>query len=212
MTCSIDRFLILWAISSGLPIVRLRDIPSTKLSLTHIAVPLTGGSNPFSTATGQISRAESRAFIKSSQRVLDFYNIATGNAISPRRYLIITLIDHNDKRRLLYKDEYVTSLRSQYPDISIQLVDFASLPLIEQTRIANSTNLPAGVHGAGLTHKMFLGPNFAIIEILPPDLDHHSFDTMSKFLAMVRAMCRKITQATGSMMMSISTKTGLRDQ
>ncbi|KYG48203.1 glycosyltransferase family 61 protein [Acidomyces richmondensis BFW] len=177
-------FFDLWAILARLPTVRLREIPSSiNLGSTCLVVPLPGGSNPFWHGDWtNISCGESELLKKFSRRVLDFYNITTNYDTPSEKPLTITFVDRQEKRRLLYKDQYVQSLRSQYPDINIQLVDFASIPLIEQIQIAHSTNILVGVHGAGLTHGMFLMPNSTVVEILPPKLDHHGFDNMAKFL------------------------------
>lgn len=149
--------------------MRLNDIASQSLASTRIVIPLPGDSNPYwQDDWVDISCGESILLRALARRVLDFYKIPERSFTAPHP-LTFTLIDRKQKRRLLDQDAYFSTLQAKYPEIQMQVVDYAALSLSEQIRISHSTDILAGVHGAGLTHGMFLSPNSTIVEILPPD-------------------------------------------
>ncbi len=62
-------------------------------------------------------------------------------------------------------------MKAKYPDVDVEAVDFGSLSFAEQLRVARQTDVLAGIHGAGLTHTMFLREGAtAVVEILPADM------------------------------------------
>ncbi|KAH9838825.1 DUF563 domain-containing protein [Teratosphaeria destructans] len=176
-------YLETWGLLSRLPIVRLRDIDvSAETEPTKIVVPLPGVANPFWQGDWQeVNCGESVLLHTFKRRVLDLHRIA---APPPRNgnNLTLTMIDRHNRRRLLNKDQYFAKLQQRYPDITMQFVDFASLTFAEQLQIAHSTDILVGVHGAGLTHGMFLPPDSRIIEILPAYFWHQGFKNMAGFL------------------------------
>jgi capsular polysaccharide biosynthesis protein len=46
--------------------------------------------------------------------------------------------------------------------------------LIDQLRVMANTDILVGVHGAGLTHALFMKPQTVLIELAPPS--HQSFN------------------------------------
>ena len=72
------------------------------------------------------------------------------------RQLVLTFIDRKEKRLLVNKEEYISNLKSKFPVVKIELVNFAAFSFAEQLRIVRCTDILVGVHGAGLTHGMFL--------------------------------------------------------
>lgn len=75
----------------------------------------------------------------------------------------ITFLERKTKfRRILNSDELITELQKN-ESYSIQSVQFErTLPFIDQLAIVRNTDILIGIHGAGLTHLLFL-PKWATI-------------------------------------------------
>ena len=95
---------------------------------------------------------------------------------------MVTFINRTSSRRLLHQDEYIAALAHRVSHTRIQSVDFSAIPFKEQLLIISNTDVLIGVHGAGLTHGMFLRPRSSIVEILPSDLDHKGFRNLASCL------------------------------
>lgn len=172
----------LWQMMAKLPPVRMADPEAKIINTSRIVVPLPGGSNPFWQGDWvDLACGESELLRAFSRRVLKFYDLRS----PPKRrtdHLTVTMIDRQQKRRLLDKETYFEALQARHPEVRFQLVDFAAKSFREQVEIAYSTDILIGVHGAGLTHGMFLPSQSALVEILPPKLDHKGFHNMARFL------------------------------
>jgi EGF domain-specific O-GlcNAc transferase len=174
----------LWSIASRLPTRRLTEISSNDTEPTNIVVPLPGGSNPLWHGDWtNITCGQSELLKTFSKRVLDFYNIP----VRPETFLwklplTITFIDRKQQRSLLNQTEHLSALQAAHPNTKIQTIDFAAMPLADQIRAVPSSDILVGVHGAGLTHGMFLQPHSTLVEILTLELEHRGFSNMEKFL------------------------------
>ena len=60
------------------------------------------------------------------------------------------------------------------------MVDLAHLSFAEQIEVMSRTDVLAAVHGAGLTHAMFLPPEASVVELLPPGFGHKGFRNLAK--------------------------------
>lgn len=194
----------LWSLhpSSTKPI-RLNEMTEPTETM-NIVLPLPGGSNPFWQGDWEdlpCQRSELlRVFV---ERVLAFYRldineIESENADSgSRRKTVVTFIDRREKRRLINQEQHLASLRDALfnttttttttannntttPAAELKVVDFAALSFAEQLRVVRETDVLVGVHGAGLTHGMFLRPGSAMVEILPGGLEHRGFRNLAR--------------------------------
>jgi glycoprotein 2-beta-D-xylosyltransferase len=71
-------------------------------------------------------------------------------------------------RQLLNEKEILDDLKmkfSQYPNVNFSWNHFEELSFVEQLKIIVETDIFVGVHGAGLTHVLFLKSNRALIEL-----------------------------------------------
>lgn len=168
-------FFELWNLIVKRPVRRRIDLKSAELScLTNLIVPLSGATNLMWLGDWvPIECKESKTFSVFIERVMDFYDISQQRDLSEP--LILTFVDRKGTRRLHNQDDLLSTLRSNYPDITINVVDFATINLREQIRIVANTDILAGVHGAGLTHAMFLPEGSALVEIQPMDVFHKGF-------------------------------------
>ncbi|GKZ26239.1 hypothetical protein AbraIFM66951_004427 [Aspergillus brasiliensis] len=175
---------------------------------TNLIIPLPGASNPLWHGDWTILPCISSSLLKTfTTRILSFYDLLPGNYHQTPEgkadkedpnSITITFINRTTTRRLLDAESLLTSLSttllhsSSNPhntnpekiNFHIQSIDFASLPLREQIRVVRSTDILVGVHGAGLTHAMFLRSGMsaaaaAVVEVLPRGLEHKGFRNLA---------------------------------
>lgn len=73
-------------------------------------------------------------------------------------------------RQLPNEEEVLDQLKkrlAQHPNINFSTNHFEEMSFVEQLKIIINTDVFVGVHGAGLTHVLFLKTNRALIEIIP---------------------------------------------
>ncbi|KIW92028.1 uncharacterized protein Z519_03604 [Cladophialophora bantiana CBS 173.52] len=173
----------LWHLFAQKPILRLSDITSSfPLEPGNIIVPLAGGGNPFWQGDWNLLDCTDSPLLRAfSRRVLSYYQIHDPPK-QPDDPLVITYIDRTTKRRLVDQARLLDALRLRHPTIQLNVVDFAQLPFAQQLAVDRSTDILVGVHGAGLTHGMFLPRGSALVEILPFGLKHKGFLNMAAML------------------------------
>lgn len=170
----------LWTMFAKRPTIRLKDLPATTVT-ENIIVPLPGSTNPFWSGDWEIHPCDHSDLLRAfSRRVLDFCQIDTHTQHGGD--LILTFIDRKTNRRLIDGQSYLEELQAKVPHVKIQAIDFAALPFREQVRIARETDILVGVHGAGLTHGMFLPEGSVMVEILPETLKHKGFRNLAGIL------------------------------
>ncbi|GAA6019248.1 hypothetical protein JCM10207_005053 [Rhodosporidiobolus poonsookiae] len=186
-------FLPLWQLFTPHPILRLADLKvSPPAAPQTLVVPLAGGANPLWqgdwTAHDCHDSATLRAFVR---RVHRFAGVGVDGEEKPspdaaaaqdarRAPLKVTIIDRPGTRKLVEQDALVAQLEQRLGGdpsrpVQIRVVDLAVLPLAEQIRRAYATDVLVGVHGAGLTHLLFMRPGGAVVEVLPSRLDFQGF-------------------------------------
>jgi EGF domain-specific O-GlcNAc transferase len=177
-----DPYMDLWTLFARKPIVRLNEINETMPALGNIIIPLAGGSNPMWSGDWELHSCDHSELMRVfTKRVLDFYKV-NDEPLAEDRPLVLTFIDRKEKRLLVNKAEYLETLKTKFPSVEIKAVNFATHSFVEQLKIVRGTDILVGVHGAGLTHGMFLPEGSTMVEILPPGVGHKGFRNMAKLL------------------------------
>ncbi|TGO29925.1 hypothetical protein BPAE_0009g00200 [Botrytis paeoniae] len=173
----VDGFYIdLWTAVAQRPIIRLKELSETT-EFENIIVPLPGASNPIWQGDWTIHDCGQSELLRTfSDRVLSFYNVEPWKPHDGD--IVITYIDRR-RRRLVGQESYLEELQSRDPRVKIQMIDFESIPFSEQVKIVRETDILVGVHGAGLTHGIFLPEGSVMVEILPEGLNHKGFRNLA---------------------------------
>ena len=106
--------------------------------------------------------------------VLERFGIVPGVSCSVKRVLIISRpeIDLDGRRldrRFANEAEMIAVAESVFPEAKVEAVDLGRLSLRDQLLRINETDLLVGMHGAGMTHAMFLPEGARVFEIFPRD-------------------------------------------
>lgn len=175
----------LWSIFAGSAPIRFKDILDDKpradalLSAHTAIVPLPGRSNPLSHIDHhETSDCRYSGLVRTfARRVLQKYGVLYpqgGNSIS--KVVKITLISGTGPRGIRETDHLLKAVHRAFPNVIARAVEFAAIPMSEQLKMVQSTDVLVGAHGAGLSHIMFMREGEgAVVEIQPVGLStaHH---------------------------------------
>ncbi|KAI8947193.1 hypothetical protein F4801DRAFT_592828 [Xylaria longipes] len=147
------------------------------LASVNLVVPLAGSSNPFWQDDAHAEQCTNSPTLNVfSRRVLDFYGVQGPPLRTQEKPLMVTFVWRREHRRLKNENFLLAKLSRMNPHISVQMVDFAAHSFSEQVRVAQESDVLVGIHGAGLTHSIFMRQGAsAVVEIQPEGLDHHGF-------------------------------------
>ncbi|KAK8145556.1 hypothetical protein G3M48_004297 [Beauveria asiatica] len=180
-------YIELWRLFAQMPIRRLSELDAEEPP-SNIVVPLVGGSNPLWQGDWvELSCTEASLVSTFVRRVLDLYKISDADAEPASTGgsdadIVVTFVDRKGARELVDQDAHMEALRSAVPHMKLSVVDFASMPLHQQFQVARHTDVLLGVHGAGLTHSMFMKPGAVLVEVLPADFAHKGFRNLAQML------------------------------
>ena len=149
---------------------------------TNVVLPLAGGSNSLWQGDWDVHDCLLSPTLRVfRQRVLERLNVSYADLVADRP-LTLTFIDRQKTRRLSSSTDLLEALQAEFPAAIIQSVDFAELSIRDQVQMASRTDILIGVHGAGLTHAMFMPQGSCIVEILPKGVMHKGFRNLGKLL------------------------------
>ncbi|KAJ3073274.1 hypothetical protein HDU98_001892 [Podochytrium sp. JEL0797] len=77
----------------------------------------------------------------------------------------LVLREQNTPRQILNEDQVIQTLQSL--PIRLSIHKFHDMSLLEQVRIVDKTDIFITMHGAAMTHILFLKPNAYVIELFP---------------------------------------------
>ncbi|KJR87493.1 uncharacterized protein SPSK_10407 [Sporothrix schenckii 1099-18] len=188
----------LWRFFSRHPIVKLADMMNDPSRVprplqpasggANIIVPLSGGSNPLWQNDWVVRDCRAAPLLQLFvRRVFEHYQVPRQGGPRPAsaggasdKDIVVTFIDRRGSRQLLGHAALLHTLQERYPNVVVQSVDFATLSLPDQLRLVQETDVLVGVHGAGLTHTMFMRENAgAVVEVQPANLGHKGFRNLA---------------------------------
>ncbi|KND86997.1 6-hydroxy-D-nicotine oxidase [Tolypocladium ophioglossoides CBS 100239] len=173
-------FMDLWKLFAKMPVRRIHELNASE-PVSDIIIPFSGGSNTLWQGDWVDLLCRDSALVKTFvSRVLAHYDVAT--PARDGKEVIVTYIQRTNTRKLIDEAGHMEALRKQVPHMKLNVVDFALLSFRQQLKVVRETDLLVGVHGAGLTHLMFLPPGSAVIEILPEGFQHKGFRNLAQML------------------------------
>ena len=109
---------------------------------------------------------------------LQEYNLNANSTLECRRVVITIILRHNQVfhprnqkgivgRKIYNEDEIINALVQTFPNACVQAVRMESLTMRGQLETISTTDLLIGMHGAGMTHTIFLPRHAAVLEMLP---------------------------------------------
>ncbi|CAN8099741.1 unnamed protein product [Discula destructiva] len=170
----------LWRLFAKKPVVRFADLPP-ETNIRSTILPLPGGSNHVWRGDWEPNDCGHSELLRTfSRRLLRHFEIAEETE-SYQDTIVVTFIHRLGTRKLVDTEDHVAALQHRYANghVSIHLVDLAQLPLDEQIRIVRNSDVLAGVHGAGLTHGLWMRERSVMVEILPESFEHKGFRNLA---------------------------------
>lgn len=174
----------LWNLFAKKPIVHLKDFSKDgPVCLDNVLLPIPGSANIIWTGDWKLRNCrESKlvdAFVK---RIMNNYGVShPEDHEESNRPLKMTVVSRKSgHRRIKDRAELVAGIRTRWPDIVVDEVDFGDFPYSEQIRIAANSDILIGTHGGGLTLQLFMAPGSSVVEIKPHDFIYWGFRNMAK--------------------------------
>ncbi|KAJ4190944.1 hypothetical protein NW755_005159 [Fusarium falciforme] len=169
----------LWRLFAKLPIRRIADLKADEPP-TNIILPFAGGSNPLWQGDWKPNSCRDSPLVTTfAKRALALYGVKRQNRTDD---VVVTFVKRTGTRSLHNETELLNAARAAIPNMKINEVDFATMKFKEQLEVVQKTDLLAGVHGAGLTHTLFLPRGSATLEILPDEFFHKGFRNLAQIM------------------------------
>lgn len=183
----------LWTLFTHHKPVRMKEIMADSAQAhffqTHphnIIVPLPGASNTLWQNDWEERDCHQATLLKIFvRRVMKHYGLeyqtATGNMVKTKQKdIILTFVNRTGTRKLLNQTSLLNAIEKKYAYVTVQSIDFATISFPEQLRLIQETDILVGVHGAGLTHTMFMREGAgAVVEILPDGMLYKGFRNLA---------------------------------
>lgn len=173
-----ELFEPLWETVTGQKPIRKSSLQQPSC-FGNIILPLPGCGSPFWSSlldTGYPEHCPSQTLLTTYiNRIYDFYGINPRKANELNKHPTITIVERKGNRKFISLDHLTATLKERYPKSRVNVVDFASITIEEQIRLAQSTDILVGHHGAAMAHIVFMAPESTAVEILPRYFDQHGF-------------------------------------
>ncbi|KAG8162946.1 hypothetical protein KVR01_007424 [Diaporthe batatas] len=117
--------------------------------------------------------------------VLGWYGIPERPSSDVRPKPTITVVQRGSTRKFRDFDSLMEKMHAQHPGYAINVVDLALMGKREQIALLQSTDVLVGHHGAGMSYVMFMRPDSAVVEILPPFFLSRGFRWVARMRGLV---------------------------
>ncbi|KAJ2905000.1 uncharacterized protein MKZ38_006656 [Zalerion maritima] len=160
----------LWTMLTGEPAKRKSAMEPG--CYERVILPLAGSSSPFwSLLLGVGYKWPCRMddlLEPFRRRIFSFLEITPREPKDIHMEPTITIVNRTKTRQIHDLPHLVDVIRERYPKSRVDVIDFAELTHKEQIQLVQDTDVFVGHHGAGLVHTLFVNPDAAIVELLPP--------------------------------------------
>ncbi|XP_006815270.1 uncharacterized protein LOC102800924 [Saccoglossus kowalevskii] len=126
---------------------------------------------------------------KFQQRILSSYGLGECVSVPNCKKLRIRFLARHDRiyhprskgigRRTSNEQELIEVLEDVFPYEDIKALNFHSIPFSKQLYEIRHTDILISMHGAALTHVLFMPPYSALLEIRIPGFSHGAFQTLA---------------------------------
>lgn len=151
--------------------------------LDNIIVPYAGAANSLWSDWEPIECTDNTMLRVFVQRVFDFYGLPRQGQRANAARIRVSIIVRKGSRQLMGLDTHLFgAVRDKFDSVAdVRLVDFEKMPFRAQVELARDSDVLVGMHGAGLTHTMFMEEGRgALVEIQPDRLCHWGFRNVAK--------------------------------
>ncbi|KAB5542365.1 hypothetical protein GE09DRAFT_239930 [Coniochaeta sp. 2T2.1] len=173
----------LWTIATGNKPIRMSSL-EPGACIGNVIIPLAGSSSPFWTALledvyHETCRTQTllNAWVR---RVFDFLDVTPRSAKEIHAHPTIIIVQRGHNRKFINLPSWVDTLQTRYPKSNITVIDFAKISFQDQLRVLQTTDVYVGHHGAAMAHSIFLPPESAVVEILPPVFPMRGFRSLAR--------------------------------
>ncbi|KAK2030817.1 hypothetical protein LX32DRAFT_672093 [Colletotrichum zoysiae] len=149
----------------------------------NIIVPYAGAANSLWSDWKPIECTDNTMLRVFVRRIFDFYGIPRQRQRVDGGRIRVNIIVRKGSRQLMGLDTYLfAAVRDKFASLAdVRLVDFEGMPFRAQVELARDTDVLVGMHGAGLTHTMFMEEGRGVlVEIQPDRLCHWGFRNVAK--------------------------------
>ena len=105
-------------------------------------------------------------------------------------------VDGHVQRKIENEEELVLSLKSEFPSHKISGSQLDALPMRMQLQNVAGSDILVGMHGAGLTHALFLPQHAALVELFPSKGTAAHFKSIARWRGLKYARMNPGARAT----------------
>lgn len=175
-----------WEMLTGRPPIRYSELPPE--GCYDVVIGTVGWGSPFWTTllktTYETCRRET-LLTSFTRWVLNFYNIDERPSSDVREKPTITVVQRGSTRKFRDFEGLMEKMHAQHPGYAINVVDLALMGKREQIALLQSTDVLVGHHGAGMSYVMFMRPDSAVVEVLPPFFLSRGFRWVARMRGLV---------------------------